>query len=128
TGTTGTTSTGTSLQPSDLVGFNGNSPTPNLTNLLNNASPNAIASIGGSGLTGFFTAGNSMTAVVTALENTSRFRVISRPNVIARNNKKAIIASGQEIAIPAEIQSALNSVNNSNGIVTNSSVQYKEVT
>jgi type II secretory pathway component GspD/PulD (secretin) len=87
-----------------------------------------VAAVGGSGLTGFVTAGNSMTAIVTALENTTRFRVISRPNVIARNNKKAIIASGQEIAIPAEIQSALNSVNSSNGIVTNSSVQYKEVT
>lgn len=131
TGTTGTTTgatTSTPLQPSDLVGFNGNSPAPNLSNLLNNGVPRAVAAIGGSGLTGFLTAGNSMTAIVTALENTTRFRVISRPNVIARNNKKAIIASGQEVAIPAQIQSALNSINNSNGIVTNSSVEYKEVT
>jgi type II secretion system protein D len=126
TGTTGTTGSG--LQPSDLVGFSGNSPVPNLTNLLNSGIPRALATAGGSGLTGFVTAGDSMSAIITALENTTRFRVISRPNVIARNNKKAIIASGQEIAIPAEIQSALNSVNSSNGIVTNSSVQYKEVT
>jgi type II secretory pathway component GspD/PulD (secretin) len=128
TGTTGTgTVTGTTLQPSDLVGFNGNSPVPNLNNLLNSGTPKALAAIGGSGLTGFYTAGNSMTAVVTALENTSRFRVISRPNVIAKNNKKALIASGQEIAIPTQIQSALNSVNSSNGIVSNSSVEYKQV-
>ncbi len=128
TGSTGSTFTGSSYNPSSLVGFSGNQPVPNLTNLLDRNIPGAVAAIGGSGLTGFVTAGNSMTAIVTALENSTRFRVISRPNVIARNNKKAIIASGQEIAIPAQIQSALNSVNSSNGLVTNSSVEYKEVT
>ncbi|MEZ0258879.1 MAG: secretin N-terminal domain-containing protein [Chthoniobacter sp.] len=132
TGTTPGTTTGNGTnavtgRASDLIGFNGSQPTLNPSNLLNRAIPGAVASVGGSGLTGFFTAGNSMTAVVTALENTNRFRVVSRPNVIARNNKKAIIASGQEIAVPTEIQSALNSTNNSNGIVSNSSVQFKRV-
>jgi general secretion pathway protein D len=124
---TGTTVSGTSLQASDLVGFSGNQPTLNMNNLLNNGIPRAVAAAGGSGLTGLWAVGNSMTAVVTALENTNRFRVISRPNVVARNNKKAIIASGQEIAVPTQIQSALNSVNNSNGIVSNSSVEFKQV-
>jgi type II secretion system protein D len=129
TGATGTTGTGTTTGGAgNFVSFNNASPALNLNNLIGSGVPNALATVGGSGLTGIVTAGNSMSAVITALENTTRFRVISRPNVIAKNNKKAIIASGQEIAIPAEIQSALNTVNNSNGIVTNSSVQYKEVT
>ena len=126
TGTTGTTGT-TTGQATDLIGFNGNQPVLNMGNLLNKGIPSAVATVGGSGLTGFFTAGNSMTAIVTALENTNRFRVVSRPNVIARNNKKAIIASGQEIAVPTEIQSALSTTNSSNGIVSNSSVQFKRV-
>ena len=136
TGTTGTTGTGTdgwgnrapATIPTDLVGFNGNQPVPNLGNLLEPEFRPGRGRGRRRWVDGIVTAGNSMSAVVTALENTTRFRVISRPNVIARNNKKAIIASGQEIAIPAEIQSALNTNNSSNGIVTNSSVQYKEVT
>jgi hypothetical protein len=44
--------------------------------------------------------------------------------IFASNNKKATIASGQEIAVPANIQSGFNSGNN---IVTNSSIQYKTV-
>jgi type II secretion system protein D len=111
----------------NVVGFNGNQPVLNMSNLLNQGLPRAVAAAGGSGLTGFWTAGNSMTAVVTALMNTSRFRVVSRPTVIARNNKKAIIASGQEIAVPTDIQSALNTNTGSNGIVSNSSVQFKRV-
>lgn len=122
TGTNGGSTTG-----NNFVGFNGSQPVLNLNNLLGQGVPRAISTAGGGGLTGFVTAGNSLTAVVTALMNTSRFRVVSRPSVIARNNKKAIIASGQEIAVPTDIQSALNSVNNSNGIVTNSSVQFKRV-
>ena len=69
------------------------------------------------------------TAVVRALESTSRFRVVSRPSVFTSNLKKAIIASGQEIAVPTNIQSSVNSVTQGNaGLVTNSQVQYKNVT
>ena len=85
--------------------------------------------MGGSGLTGFISGGDSLTAVITALENTTRFRVISRPTVVAKNNKKAIIASGEEIAVPTQIQSALNNVNSTNGIVSNlRASRHKEVT
>lgn len=128
TGNGGTSTTGTSGRATDLVGFNGSQPVANLSNLLNQNTISKIATIGGGGITGYVTAGNSLTAIVTALQNTNRFRVVSRPSVFTRNNKKAIIASGQEIAVPTSIQSALNSTNNSNGIVTNSSVQFKNVT
>ncbi|MEI9898616.1 MAG: hypothetical protein WDN28_33360 [Chthoniobacter sp.] len=68
-----TTASGTST---NLVSFNGNQPVLNPGNLLTQGLPRAVAAVGGSGLTGYFTAGNSMTAIVTALENTSRFRVV----------------------------------------------------
>jgi type II secretory pathway component GspD/PulD (secretin) len=96
--------------------------------LLNQSKILQIATAGGSGLTGFFTVGNSLTAIVTALENTGRFHVINRPSVFTRNNKKAIIASGQEIAVPVNIQSSINNDGTNAGIVSNSSIQYKNVT
>jgi type II secretory pathway component GspD/PulD (secretin) len=53
---------------------------------------------------------------------------VSRPSVFTRNNKKAIIASGQEIAVPTNIQSSLTPVNSTSGIVSNSSIEFKTVT
>lgn len=129
-GGTGTGNGGTVGQTSaNLVNFVGNRPTLDLNNLIKQDKVTQIAAAGGSGLTGYFTAGNSLTAIVTALENTNRFRVVSRPSVFTSNLKKAIIASGQEIAVPTQIQSSVNSVTAGNaGLVTNSSVQYKNVT
>jgi len=133
TGTTNTTTTtgnvATARRATDLVDLTGGRPALNFNNLLNQDTVRAVAAAGAGGLTGFVTAGNSMTAVVTALEDTNRFRVVSRPSVFTRNNKKAIIASGQEIAVPTSIQSSLNGSNNVNqsGIVTSSSVQFKRV-
>ena len=119
----------TARRATDLVDLTGGRPVLNFNNLLNQDTVRAVAAAGAGGLTGFVTAGNSMTAVVTALEDTNRFRVVSRPSVFTRNNKKAIIASGQEIAVPTSIQSSLNGSNNVNqsGIVTSSSVQFKRV-
>jgi type II secretion system protein D len=132
TGTTGTTTTGTTGttgSPSSLVGFNGSSPSLNLSNLIDQTKVSQIATAGGSGLTGYLTGGNTLNAIVTALQNTDRFRVVSRPSVFTSNLKKAIIASGTEIAVPTNIQSSVNSVQaGSSGLVTNSSVQFKNVT
>jgi type II secretory pathway component GspD/PulD (secretin) len=130
TGTTGTGTTGTTTNgpASNFINFNGSQPGLNLGNLLNQNTISQVATLGGSGLTGYFSAGNSLTAVVTALQNSNRFRVVSRPSVFTRNNKKAIIASGEEIAVPTNIQSSLNPVANTSGIVSNSSVEFKTVT
>ncbi|MEA3211226.1 MAG: ral secretion pathway protein [Chthoniobacter sp.] len=134
TGTGGTDGTGTGTATptttgNQLVTFTGNQPNLNLPNLLNQNTVKQIATAGAGGLTGYFTAGNSLTAIVTALESTNRFRVVSRPSVFTSNLKKAIIASGQEIAVPTTIQSSVNAVTAGNaGLVTNSSVQYKNVT
>ena len=124
-----TTATG-ARAATDLVAINNGQPVVNLGNLLNQSDITALAVAGGTGLSGFITAGNSMTAIVSALENSNRFRVVSRPSVFTKNNKKAIIASGQEIAVPTSIQSSLTSGgvnNNNNGIVSNSSIQFKRV-
>ena len=44
--------------------------------------------------------GRSLDAFITALESTSRFKVLSRPSIYAANNKKAVITSGQRIPVP----------------------------
>ncbi len=82
----------------------------------------------GNGTNIYVAAGNAFAAIVHLLESTNRFRVISRPTVFTSNNKKAIIASGQEVPVPV---STLSNVNNA-GIVNNvasvsSSIEYKKV-
>jgi general secretion pathway protein D len=82
----------------------------------------------GSGTNIYLAAGNAFAAIVHLLESTGRFRVVSRPTVFTSNNKKAIIASGQEVPVPV---STLSNVNNG-GIVNNvasvsSSIEYKKV-
>ncbi len=78
----------------------------------------------------YVAAGNYLAAIVHALESSGKFKVISRPMVFTSNNKKAIIASGQEVPIPVN---TLTNVNNT-GVVANtgtaavaSSIEYKKV-
>jgi type II secretory pathway component GspD/PulD (secretin) len=76
----------------------------------------------------YFAAGNYLAGIVHLLESTGKFRVMSRPTVFTSNNKKAIIASGQEVPVP------VSTLSNSNigGIVNNTaavsaSIEYKKV-
>jgi type II secretion system protein D len=76
----------------------------------------------------YVAAGNAFASIVHLLEGTGRFKVISRPTVFTSNNKKAIIASGQEVPVP------VNTLTNTNvgGIVNNqaavsASIEYKKV-
>jgi type II secretion system protein D len=78
----------------------------------------------------YVAAGNYLAAIVHALESTQKFKVISRPMVFTSNNKKAIIASGQEVPIPSN---TLTNVVNT-GVTTTgstaavaSSIEYKKV-
>ena len=89
---------------------------------------------GGLGVNAFIGASKTLEAIVHALETTGRFRVTSRPMVFTSNNKKALIASGQEVAVPGQIQSGYggsvvnNSANSLNsGLVSTSNVEYKDV-
>jgi type II secretion system protein D len=123
----GSNGNGTGVTPANIVGFSGPTPQLNFNALLNQRTITQIAAVGAGGVSGFFTAGNTLDAIVTALESSRRFRVTQRPSIFAQNNQVASIISGQEIAIPGNIQSSLNSFNQSSGIVTNSTVQYKTV-
>ncbi|MEY2509328.1 MAG: ral secretion pathway protein [Verrucomicrobiota bacterium] len=106
------------LDPASLI---------NLTSLLGPAA-------GASGANLFLSSGrDGLAALVKALDSTGRFRVLNRPVVFTTNNKKAIIASGQEIPVPV---STLSTINNTtvlpgatpfNNFGTQSSIQYKKV-
>ncbi len=56
----------------------------------------------------YFAAGNYLAGIVHLLESTGRFRVLSRPTVFTSNNKKAIIASGQDV-LQLEVVPLINS-------------------
>jgi type II secretory pathway component GspD/PulD (secretin) len=69
------------------------------------------------------------------LDATGRFKTINRPVVFTSNNKKAIIASGQEIPVPVSTLSTIVNTNTGGGVNpppvnnfgTQSSIQYKKV-
>jgi type II secretion system protein D len=102
-------------------------PGLNIAALLGQEQIRNIAIAGASGFSGFFTAGNAFDAIVTALESTNKFRVTSRPVLFTSNNKKAIISSGTQIAVPTNIQSGFNGGINNNNVVSNSQIQFKDV-
>jgi general secretion pathway protein D len=76
---------------------------------------------------------DALGAIVHALDSTSRFKVLNRPVVFTSNNKKAIIASGQEIPVPVSTLSSFipsNTVGTTpapNNFGTQSSIQFKKV-
>ncbi|MDQ3117638.1 MAG: hypothetical protein M3Q86_13690, partial [Verrucomicrobiota bacterium] len=79
-----------------------------------------------SGATAYVAAGNTLAAIVRALESTGRFRTISRPTVFTSNNKKAIIASGQEIPVPTNtISSGTSTI--LGGLSQQTNIEFKKV-
>jgi len=78
----------------------------------------------------FLSTGFGLSAIVKMLDSTGRFKVINRPVVFTSNNKKAIIASGQEIPVPVSTLSSFQPTNPNqqvNNFGTQSSIQYKKV-
>jgi type II secretion system protein D len=83
----------------------------------------------GTGFTAAVGAANSLDVIVNALESTGRFHITNQPMVCASNNKKAMIVSGEEIAIPT---STLSNLTSASGVIgstaaVQSSVEYKQV-
>jgi type II secretion system protein D len=76
----------------------------------------------------YVAAGNYFATIVHALESSGKFKVISRPMVFTSNNKKAIIASGQEVPIPVNnLTNVVNTgVTNGTAAVA-STIEYKKV-
>src|SRR5881392_2210022 len=76
----------------------------------------------------YVAAGNAFAAIVHLLESIGRFKVVSRPTVFTSNNKKAIIASGQEVPVPTSTLSNANVggvINNTAAV--SASIEYKKV-
>jgi type II secretion system protein D len=92
------------------------------SNLINFA--NIIQNVGG-GTNIYVAAGNAFAAIVHLLESTNRFKVLSRPTVFTSNNKKAIIASGQEVPVPTSTLTNAGVINTQASI--QSSIEYKKV-
>jgi general secretion pathway protein D len=88
-----------------------------------------LATNAASGANVYLAAGSSLAAVVHALNSTGRFKVISRPMVFTSNNKKAIIASGQEIPVPTTTltNAAVGVTTTTNVASVASSVEFKKV-
>jgi general secretion pathway protein D len=95
------------LDPSNLINF---------SNIIQNV---------GAGTNIYVAAGNAFAAIVHLLEATNRFKVLSRPTVFTSNNKKAIIASGQEVPVPTSTLTNASNVVNTASI--QSSIEYKKV-
>ena len=111
---------GSSVSPAPIV--------PNILDPANLINFSQIIQNVGNGTNIYVAAGNAFAAIVHLLESTNRFRVMSRPTVFTSNNKKAIIASGQEVPVP------VSTLTNSNfgGVVNNTaavsaSIEYKKV-
>jgi general secretion pathway protein D len=79
----------------------------------------------GNGTNIYVAAGNAFAAIVHLLESTNKFKIISRPTVFTSNNKKAIIASGQEVPVPTS--SLTNATTAVNVASIQSSIEYKQV-
>jgi len=75
----------------------------------------------------YFAAGNYLAGIVHLLESTGRFRVMSRPTVFTSNNKKAIIASGQEVPVPVNTLSNVGTVGVNGTAAVQASIEYKKV-
>src|SRR5438552_13623249 len=87
-----------------------------------------LATNAASGANIYLAAGNALASVVHVLESTGRFRVINRPIVFTSNNKKAIIASGQEIPVPVNtLTNVVNNVSNVNNAAVASNIEFKRV-
>ncbi|HJW39071.1 MAG TPA: secretin N-terminal domain-containing protein [Candidatus Udaeobacter sp.] len=75
----------------------------------------------------YVAAGNAFAAIVHLLEGTGKFKVMSRPTVFTSNNKKAIIASGQEVPVPVNTLSNVGTVGINGTAAVQASIEYKKV-
>ena len=106
----------------------GTSVAPNILDPANLINFSQIIQNVGNGTNIYVAAGNAFAAIVHLLESTNRFRVLSRPTVFTSNNKKAIIASGQEVPVPVSTLSNVNSGLVQNNVASvSSSIEYKKV-
>jgi general secretion pathway protein D len=88
---------------------------------VNVAATGALA--GGLGVYGAIS--KNLTAYVSALQETGKFNVISRPTIFTANNQKGSISSGQQIAVPTSTFNNSGGNNNGGGLSTN--IEFRDV-
>jgi len=80
------------------------------------------------GLTVYGTIADSVDVFARFLENTDRFRTLSRPVIYTTNNRKATILSGQKVPVPTQsLTSATGGGISGNGSAITSNIQYQDV-
>ena len=107
------TGNGSIIDPSNLINF---------SQILQN-----MVATGAGGTNIYVAAGNYLATIVHLLESTGRFKVMSRPTVFTSNNKKAIIASGQEVPVPVNTLSNVGTVGINGTAAVQASIEYKKV-
>lgn len=114
------TSLSPSLLPSNVF--------PNAASIVNPSSlaTNGLSSL--AGLTIYGTIADSVDVFARFLENTDRFRTLSRPVIYTTNNRKATILSGQKVPVPTQsLTSATGGGISGNGSAITSNIQYQDV-
>ncbi len=92
----------------------------NIANLANMITTTPFGPAAGLNLYGHIN--SSLDTVMTALETTQRFKVLSRPVIYTQNGKRAEITSGREVPVPVQ---SLTDTNNLSAVQT--SIDFKEV-
>ncbi|MBS0657932.1 MAG: hypothetical protein JSR82_06765 [Verrucomicrobia bacterium] len=122
----GTSTTTNGNTTTSASGFDrGNPPVGTPVSSVTNLANTLLSGFNGAGA--IIRATDRFDIILRALESSNRFKTISRPMIFTSNNKKAVIASGQEIAIPANFTSGFTGSAN-NSLSTTASVQFKSVT
>lgn len=78
----------------------------------------------GTGAMSFYGQLGSLSRYVNVLEGNKNFKVLSTPSLYTTNNGKAVISSGQRIAVPVNI---LSNAGINNIAATSASVDYRDV-
>ena len=92
-----------------------------LTNVAAFAAESAISP----GLTMYGQIGDHLNVFLDALETSNRFSVLSRPSVFTLNNQKAVIQTGERVAVPVNTLSSLNTGTAAPSVA--SSIQFQDV-
>ncbi len=74
----------------------------------------------------YATYGKKLRQFIRTMETSNKFKILSRPSVYTTNNKKAVISSGQRIAVPTSTLSTTDATAGTNAAVT-SNIEYKDV-
>ena len=79
---------------------------------------------GASGLSLYGQIGKTFTATLRAMEDSGKFHLMARPTVFTTNNRRAILSSGQQVAVPTNSFTQGGSGNNSS---QSTNIAYRDI-